>query len=95
MLLSLNEVQLEALSNLFCRAAVGPCRESQKHGVAQEVEIRLEPRSTQSSSEIDRKRTLHQSTDQMTKSSGQRIFLRARFDLIQFHLWDKNKLRIT
>lgn len=80
--------------NLFCRAAVGPCGESQKHRIAQEVEIRLEARRTQSCSEIDRKCTLHQSTDQMTKSSRKGIFLTARLDLIQLHLLEKNKLSV-
>lgn len=71
---------------LLSWASVSPCRKGQENRVSQECKVGLESWRTQPCPKVNRKCTLHQSADEMTESSGQRILLTTGLDLIQLHL---------
>lgn len=68
--------------NLFSCSPVSSCAESEKHRISKELQIRVKARGPQSSTQIRRKRALHQGTNKLAKGPSQWVFFTPGFYFI-------------
>lgn len=81
--------------HLLSRTAVRSGGEGQEHRVPQEVQVGLETGDAQPRPQINRQAALDQSADQVAEAASQRVFLAARFNLVQLHLQQQNNIGLV